>query len=283
MKKIFLILVLSVCFMPLYAQSVLQIVCELPESLKEISGLAYDQNEQLLWAINDSGNDAVVFGIDPLTCQVVTKTYTTGAFNQDWEAIALNRKGQLFVADTGNNNYRRKSLKVYWLHADATAEATNAKVLITKIKFPDAVSKKGRIVYDFEAMVFIDGYFYFFSKTNKSEGFGAKTEIFKAAAVPGTVHAYNIGNIALCENANHCKITDAAFDQVTGTLALLSHKNIWVIDDFIKKLEAKVVDSKRFKLGKNTQKEGITFTSSRSLVVTEEKTKGPNFLYTISW
>ncbi|MEP2937356.1 MAG: hypothetical protein ABJM06_03100 [Gilvibacter sp.] len=283
MKKIVVIALLMNPFYPSLAQNTLVSLCELPNELEEISGMAYDHTEELLWAINDSGNDAVVYGITPDGCNVTSKLFLTNASNVDWEAITLNHKGQLFVADIGNNNYKRKSLKIYWLEAPFSLGKSNVKPLATKVKFPEAVSKKGKITYDFEAMVYIDGYFYFFSKTHKTDRYNGVTNVFKSAAVPGTVHASKIGQIRLCDNAHNCKITDANYNYNTKTLALLSHKNIWLISDFINQLNNKSVTSSRIKLDQGSQKEGITFKADNTLFVSEEKTDGPNLLYTIGW
>lgn len=78
--------------------------------LAETSGLARSQSRtDLLWAVNDSGNPAVLYalgldGADRGSVRVL------GAANRDWEDLAsLQRDGQpyLLIADTGDNAARR--------------------------------------------------------------------------------------------------------------------------------------------------------------------------------
>jgi len=283
MRKFLTSLFLLISFSAVFAQNQLQAVCELPNLLEEISGMAFDHERNLIWAVNDAGNDAVIYGFDPQKCSVKTTIYVNSAYNKDWESLTIGSNGSLFVGDIGNNNYNRKTLKIYWIDLSQAIDNPNAKVLTTTIKIPKESSKKGNIRFDIEAMVHIDGYFYLFSKTKNKGNFSGTAEVFKAAAVPGAVHATKVGKIKICNSSHNCKITDAAFNDNTKTLVLLSHKNIWLIKDFITQLDSKEVHSTRFKLDKSTQKEAITFMSNHKVFISEEKTKGPNLLYTFSW
>ena len=79
-------------------------------NLGEISGIAVSGiNKDILWVINDSGNSASVYGLNPdgkLMCTLNIR----GVSNNDWEDIAsFEYKGKYYIliADTGDNFAKR--------------------------------------------------------------------------------------------------------------------------------------------------------------------------------
>ncbi|CAN5863980.1 hypothetical protein BH24GEM1_BH24GEM1_11080 [soil metagenome] len=84
--------------------------------LTESSGVAASSRQPgILWTLNDSGNEPLIFATDTLgrdrgAFRVV------GAENEDWEAISLGPCGTgecLYIADTGDNLERRASARLY--------------------------------------------------------------------------------------------------------------------------------------------------------------------------
>jgi hypothetical protein len=81
--------------------------------LPELSGLAHSrQHPDLTWAHNDGGSPPELFAITP-DGKVVARLPIEGATNVDWEDIAADEKGRLYLADTGNNNRARREITVY--------------------------------------------------------------------------------------------------------------------------------------------------------------------------
>lgn len=82
----------------------------------ELSGLAPSvRHKGVLWAINDSGNDPVLYAIDASDCRIRGR-HTLTSSNTDWEALASGRNaaGQpvLWVGDIGDNLAARSSVRV---------------------------------------------------------------------------------------------------------------------------------------------------------------------------
>ena len=76
------------------------------KNLNEVSGIAVSRiNKDILWVLNDSGNSASVYALNPegkLLCTIDIQ----GVSNNDWEDIAsFEYKGKpyILVADTGDN------------------------------------------------------------------------------------------------------------------------------------------------------------------------------------
>ena len=86
--------------------------------LNEASGLAASQKTPgILFAHNDSGNEAIVYVINEkamLAAKIILREIT----NHDWEDIAVgpelsSHKSCIYVADTGDNNAKRSYVSIY--------------------------------------------------------------------------------------------------------------------------------------------------------------------------
>lgn len=81
--------------------------------ITESSGLAISRtHDDLAYTVNDSGNAAVVYAVRVSTGRVVGTTTIRDATWLDTEAMALSG-GTLWVADTGDNAYRRTDAALY--------------------------------------------------------------------------------------------------------------------------------------------------------------------------
>jgi hypothetical protein len=83
----------------------------------ESSGLV--DRGHIVYTNNDSGDDAVVYGVDPRTGHTVTRT-TYADKVTDVEAIAPGSNGSLWAGDTGDNRANRDGVDVY--HLDTLAD-----------------------------------------------------------------------------------------------------------------------------------------------------------------
>lgn len=89
----------------------MEAMCDLPKALKENSGMAA-WGDTLLWFINDSGNDPKLFAVNH-RCEVVKEIWIKGAENVDWEDLAVDSDGNIFIGDIGNNSNKRETLVIY--------------------------------------------------------------------------------------------------------------------------------------------------------------------------
>lgn len=80
------------------------------DEIFESSGLV-DRGD-VVYTINDSGDDAVVYGVDPASGRTVSRTTYTDSV-EDVEAIAPEADGTLWVGDIGDNRRRRDDIAVY--------------------------------------------------------------------------------------------------------------------------------------------------------------------------
>ncbi|MDT8435603.1 MAG: hypothetical protein RRA92_02500 [Gemmatimonadota bacterium] len=91
-------------------------VAFLPPELGEASGMTRDpRRDDLFWIHNDSGNEALLFGVDT-TGAVVSRVRITGASDRDLEDVAVGRCGPdwcLYLGDIGDNLAAHPSIRVY--------------------------------------------------------------------------------------------------------------------------------------------------------------------------
>ena len=74
------------------------------EEIRESSGVAVSANYPgVFWTLNDSGNPARIYATR-LDGEVIQAFDVSGAENYDWEAMAIDDKGQLWIGEIGNNS-----------------------------------------------------------------------------------------------------------------------------------------------------------------------------------
>jgi hypothetical protein len=107
------------------------------DRLTESSALAVSPHDpDLLYTVNDSGNDPVVYVVDRsggAESQVVGTTALAGADRPtlDPEALAVGADDTLWVADIGDNEANRNDIALYALPAPGRGDAT-----VTPVRYP---------------------------------------------------------------------------------------------------------------------------------------------------
>lgn len=92
----------------------------LPAVLPEASGMVLSSNGKGLWLLNDSGNEARLHALD-MEGKVLSGdgVKVLGAVNRDWEALASDGQGRLYIGDIGDNLNQRSYISVYQVREPA--------------------------------------------------------------------------------------------------------------------------------------------------------------------
>jgi hypothetical protein len=251
----------------------LQVEFSLPKKLKEVSGIALSQDKKTIWAIEDQGNKNVVYGLDN-SGKLVSDVLVSNAENNDWEDITADSQGNIYLGDFGNNDNNRQNLAILKLDLkDASQKTTN--VVQTTIfhyegqtEFPP---KKSHWLYDCEAFVEMNGYFYLFTK-NRSKGFDGTFLVFQIPNKAGGFEAKLIGKLKLQGSYSDAAITSATINSTKDKIVLLSHKNIHILSGFTAN-DFKDVKIQKISLHHNSQKEAVVFLDDKTLLIADEKDK----------
>ncbi|MBE7685878.1 hypothetical protein F7647_07355 [Tenacibaculum piscium] len=250
----------------------LKLQYNLPKKLAEVSGIEKINNSNLLWMHNDSGNKAVIYGVD--SKGKIIREIAINAKNNDWEDMTSDEKGNLYIADFGNNDNTRKNLKILKIkHQDLVEKEA---VDVDKIKFSYASQtkfppKKKHRFFDAESLLYNDGFLYFFTKSRVKNNYG-KTTLYKIPAQKGTHIAQRISSFEACNDLS-CSITASAIAPNGKKVALLNHQSVFIFSDF-KKDDFFSGKIQEFPLGFVSQKESITFKDHNTLYIADEKAHG---------
>lgn len=248
-------------------------VCHLPGKVLETSGITL-KNKNEIWTINDSGGHAELY-----LCNTSGKLMQTveikNAKNHDWEDLTQDEKGNLYIADTGNNGNDRHNLRIYKLQAD---DLKKEKVKAEEIRyryedqteFPPGAD---HLYFDCEAIIWYQHQLYLFTK---SRCWPATCTVYRIPDTPGEYVARKIVSYTTKATAtkqdliNSYWITAAAVSPDGSKLALLSNDRVWIFSDFPQDrfFEGK---KKLYKLDQISQKESICFIDNNHLFITDEQ------------
>lgn len=100
-------------------------------AIAESSGIVTSrQHAGVFWTHNDSGNPATLFAID--AAGKTLASFPVAARNLDWEDIAADNAGNLYIADTGNNAGKRKTVAVFQIVEPNPTTKPAAELKITQ-------------------------------------------------------------------------------------------------------------------------------------------------------
>jgi len=134
----------------------------------EASGIVRSRTHpHVLWTHNDSGDGARFFAIDE-EGRLLATYRVDGARNVDWEDIAIDDSGSLYLADVGNNWNQRPELVIYRVaEPDPALGDAHVPVLSTiRYAYADQTRPGNRRSWNFdcEAVFWRQGRLFLFSK-----------------------------------------------------------------------------------------------------------------------
>lgn len=195
--------------------------------LHELSGMAVSNVfPGVLWGINDSGNSPELFAMDGRGNPVNPFSIKPArGRNRDWEDLASDGKGHLFIADTGNNRNCRRDLGLIIVDEKGIdRESQIAPSRYIPLDFPGQKEfpppRKERN-YDCEALCYIRGTLCFFTKNRGNK----MTDLY-------TLEEENAfsGPLIYRESFPVSGLVTGADFHPSGYLALLTYRELWIFD-----------------------------------------------------
>jgi hypothetical protein len=160
----------------------------LPALLNETSALVFTDGD--LWTLNDSGNAAAIYKIDPATGQVLQTVQVTNATNVDWEGLTADADF-IYIGDFGNNtNGNRQNLRVYRVRKTSIGAGATVSVGADIIQFSyqdqviqnPAPTGSNNTAFDCEAFLIKDNVLHLFTK----DWITFRTRHYTLPPTPGT-------------------------------------------------------------------------------------------------
>ena len=252
----------------------LEFVAKLPKKLEENSGVVCLKDGSI-WMIEDSGNKDEIYQVN-LKGELLKEFKVTNAKNKDWEDLAMDPDGNVYIGDIGNNSNQRKELIIYKI--PNPAEEKGDKIEAKKItfhypeqkKFPP--KRKDR-KYDAEALFYREGNLFIITK-NRADPFDGEAYIYMVPAEKGKHKARRIGSFVPCEQYYPCRITAADISPDGEKIVLLSYGKLWIITEFTEEDFTKGSKIRFIDLGSSTQLESVCFVDNNTLILSDEQSAG---------
>lgn len=234
-------------------------VSSLPVEANESSGLALAQTDKTFYTHNDSGGSSEVYSVN--MDGRLEKTIAIAARNQDWEDLAMDPKGNLYIGDFGNNLNKRKDLKIYRVNPE-----NPAKIDTIHFSYPDQQAfppPAKELNFDCEAFFYYQDSLYLFSKNRGN----AAVKMYTIPAEPGTW----VGKLATTQQLKG-QVTAADISPDHSRFALLAYGKIYIFE--VKEGTINFEHpSMCIPFGRGGQSEGLVFLNNHDLLITNEKGK----------
>ncbi|MBV6440225.1 MAG: hypothetical protein EPGJADBJ_01888 [Saprospiraceae bacterium] len=185
----------------------------LPAVLKEVSGMVRTPSGDL-WLLNDSKNPPELFRFDPLSNRLL-ETRRLPVANRDWEDLAADDRGNLYIGDVGNNRNARRDLRIY--RYNPATQALDSILFHYPDQMAFAPADERDWNFNCEAMVFFRDSLHLFSKNSFKGNFYTKHYVLPAQ--PGKYVAELRDSICLKNRV----VTGAALSRDGKTLALTGY------------------------------------------------------------
>jgi hypothetical protein len=248
-------------------------VADFPNALDEVSGILYVQ-DSTIWAIEDGGNKDEIYKVD-FNGDILKTFEVKNAKNNDWEDITKDQNGNIYIADTGNNNSDRKDIVIYKI-PNPEIEKGN-KIDAEKIEFYYPEQKKyppnkANRNYDVEAVFHSKDKLYLMTR-NRADPFAGNASIYTVPDTNGKYAATLVGSINICKDWKTCQITGIAISPDKKKIVALSYGKLFVFTDFTLDDFSRGTMS-TIDIGARTQLESICFVNDTTLLLADEVSHG---------
>ncbi|WP_394750368.1 hypothetical protein [Spongiimicrobium salis] len=260
----------------------LQPITQLPKKLGENSGIA-SINGDTAWFIEDSGNPDKMYQVD-LNGQLLKELKVKNAKNRDWEDLAKDSLGNIYIGDFGNNENTRKDLVIYKVPNPEKEKGDHITAEAIQFFYPEQKKfppKKSKRHFGAEAFFYHQGFLYIITK-NRARPFHGEAFIYKVPAKKGNHRAFLVGSFISCTQQGSCEITSADISPDGKKIVLISNRKLWLFTNFSLDNFSKGMLTTT-DLPTNTQMESVCFKDNNTLWLSDEqhKSTGRN-LYTFS-
>lgn len=270
MKKYLLLLLWGTIISCASNYGQLTYVTKLPHKLTENSGMV-PAKDSTVWFVMDRGNPDKIYQVN-YKGDLVKELKVKNAKNNDWEDMARDENGNVFIGDFGNNSNNRKNLAIYKIPDPNEENADDIEAQKIEFNYPEQTHfppKKSKMFYDAEAFFYYRNNFYIITK-NRTQPFNGEALLYKVPAVEGNHKAQYLGSFIPPKGKNR-QVTSADISPDGKTIVLLGTGTLWVftdyvLDNFISNGTLKTID-----LGVYTQLESVSFTNNNTLLLSDEE------------
>lgn len=248
----------------------------LPSSLNELSGLVFI-NDSIMVAHNDGGDKPNLYFLNK-DAKLIHTCRLTNVTNVDWEDITYDGSTYIYIGDIGNNDNKRKDLKIIRVSAKEAFKKDEMEASFFSFSYPEQTSFPPSLsekYYDAEGLTYYNGSLYIFTKC-RTEPWDGLSQVYQLSVKMEDQQAKRLSPLLVGKNGWWQ-------DAVTGVDI---HKDYCYVMTYNRVMVYKIVDGKlkferRFYLDPITQKEAIAIAKDGVIFVGDEASKliGGGLLY----
>ncbi|WP_461489283.1 hypothetical protein [Pontibacter sp. HJ8] len=241
----------------LVAESLVKLA-SLPAEVKESSGIVFLAKDKTYVTHNDAGNKPYLYIINEKG--KLLQTIKLKLPNADWEDLAQDDDGNIYIADTGNNDNSRKQLAIYKLDIDQPEKIDAIRFTYEDQKqYPPA--KKDRN-FDVEAIFWNGGKLYLVSK---DRGRGETAKVYELPDTKGQYKAKLVGQHKL-----GVPVTGAASSPSGQQVALVSEGVLHLFRNVKEPATFYEGNYQKASIKAAGQTEAVAFEDEKTLIITSE-------------
>lgn len=233
---------------------------KLPKKINESSGLELAEGKDDFWTINDGGGSPSLYKIDINGC-LLDSVRIPNTSNIDWEDLAKDSLGNIYIGDFGNNLNARKNLRIYKVNKDFSRVDTIKFAYPDQKDFPPEYENRN---FDVEAFFWYSSKLYLISK-NRGKG---PVKLYGLPDLSGEYKALLIQELPINGMVTAADIND------NGTeVAILTYGKVYFFD--IENVNGKLhLNSKSCrKFNRSGQSEAIVYLKNDDVLITNENRK----------
>jgi hypothetical protein len=192
---------------------------KLSKVVNESSGLARGTRPNSYFTHNDSGGKPELYEVDS-SGKLLSTTLIANATNTDWEDLAQDEQGNIYIGDIGNNSNTRRTLNIYKVKEGQSVADKITFSYTDQKQFPP---EPEQLNFDCEAFFYHNNNLYLFSK-NRSKS-NHQVKLYQVPASAGTYAVSPLDSIAI-----KTQVTSADVSPDGKTFALLTYGKILLFD-----------------------------------------------------
>ncbi|RNA65021.1 hypothetical protein CR163_007140 [Prosthecochloris sp. ZM_2] len=200
---------------------------------QEISGMVKSRfHDDIYWVLNDSGNLPALI---PVTssgeiASPDTRGYIVdGLENTDWEALAIDRDGTIYICDTGNNFSSRHDLKIHRVSESRDNPALTGTVDTFRIHYPEQqLFPSPDMAYDCEAAFIRDNNLFLLTKRRQDRNTSLYRLRLSSLDKTAQTHALEL----MCTFPVNGLVTGADISADGNIVAVLTYTSLWVLEHY---------------------------------------------------
>ena len=245
----------------------------------EISGLEF-YNDSVLIALLDGGNVAELYFFD-LQGNEIHSLSVSNASNTDWEDLCMDKEGNIYIGDIGNNLNQRTDLKIYKIKGKGLLEKSSVNAEVIFFAYPEQKAfppANDAMYFDAESLMCDEENLYIVTKCRTSP-FDGTAYVYELPQTPGTWLAKKITEIKP-GNQNWYDHSFTGGTLIGNQAYLLSYNRLYLYE--FRNNQFNLVKFER--LGRTTQKESIAVRKDKIFIADEKfPLFGGRNLYSFKW